>query len=61
MKIYNIRIVRKAILFLSSFLFALSVQSQELELLIEEALHNSPEIQKFELQYSLNTNWSTTF
>jgi outer membrane protein TolC len=40
-------------LFLSSFLFALSVQSQELELLIEEALHNSPEIQKFELQYSL--------
>jgi outer membrane protein TolC len=53
MKTYNIRIVRKAILFLSSFLFALSVQSQELELLIEEALHNSPEIQKFELQYSL--------
>mgnify|MGYP003114695507 CR=1 FL=1 len=53
MKTYNIYIVRNTVLFLSSLLFTLSVQSQELELLIKEALHNSPEIQKFEFQYSI--------
>ena len=33
--------------------FVLSVQSQELETLLDEALKNSPEIEKFELQYSI--------
>jgi len=43
-------IILKAIFILCSLFFFLSVQSQQLETLIEEALANSPEIQKFELQ-----------
>jgi outer membrane protein TolC len=35
--------------------FSLALQSQELESYIEEALTNSPEIQKFELQYKIVT------
>ncbi|REE25469.1 outer membrane protein TolC [Winogradskyella pacifica] len=45
--------VRKAVLLLGSLLFALSIQSQELETYINEALENNPEIQKFEVQYSI--------
>ncbi|MCL6295076.1 TolC family protein [Jejuia spongiicola] len=36
---------------LCALCFVFSAQSQELETLIEEALANNPEIQKFELQY----------
>ena len=35
--------------------FGFSAQSQELNKLIEEALENSPEIQKFELQYQITS------
>jgi len=44
---------KKALLILSSFLFVLSVQSQELQTLIDEALTNNPEIQKFDFQYQI--------
>ncbi|MFL0354346.1 TolC family protein [Xanthomarina sp. GH4-25] len=43
----------KRILFLVSLFFALSVQSQELETLINEALANNPEIQKIDFQYQI--------
>jgi outer membrane protein TolC len=44
----------KKISFILISLFAFSVSSaQQLETLIEEALANNPEIQKFELQYSI--------
>ncbi|TXD46016.1 TolC family protein [Polaribacter sp. IC073] len=45
----------KAVLILCSFFFYLEAHSQELETLINEALTNSPEIQKFELQYRIAT------
>ena len=45
----NIRIV----FILCAFLFVLKGNSQQLETLIDEALANSPEIQKFELQYKI--------
>lgn len=48
-------IILKAIFILCSLFFFLSVQSQQLETLIEEALANSPEIQKFELQYQITS------
>jgi outer membrane protein TolC len=51
MKNYNNQIVHKAVFILCSLFFVLSVQSQQLETLIDEALTNNPEIQKFELQY----------
>ena len=41
----------KTIFFLFSILFALKGNAQQLETLIDEALANNPEIQKFELQY----------
>ncbi|NNK21896.1 MAG: TolC family protein [Winogradskyella sp.] len=41
----------KTIFFLFSILFALNGNAQQLETLINEALINNPEIQKFELQY----------
>ena len=41
----------KTIFFLFSILFALEGNAQHLETLIDEALANNPEIQKFELQY----------
>lgn len=41
----------KTIFFLLSFLFYLKGNAQQLETLINEALENNPEIQKFELQY----------
>ena len=43
----------KSVLILSSCLLSLFGNAQQLEILIEEALKNSPEIQKFELQYSI--------
>lgn len=41
----------KTVFFLFSFLFVLKGNAQELQTLIDEALVNNPEIQKFELQY----------
>ncbi len=41
----------KTIFFLFSILFALKGNAQQLETLIDEALANNPEIQKFDLQY----------
>ncbi|CAM1347767.1 TolC family protein [Tenacibaculum sp. HL-MS23] len=41
----------KTIFFLFSFLFVLKGNAQELQTLIDEALVNNPEIQKFELQH----------
>ncbi|AUC22436.1 transporter [Polaribacter sejongensis] len=49
----NNYIVQKVVLLLGSLFFVLNVQSQELETYIKEALENSPEIQKFELQYHI--------
>jgi outer membrane protein TolC len=46
-----IKINIKTVFILCSLCFVLSAQSQELETLIEVALNNNPEIQKFELQY----------
>ena len=53
MKNYNKQIVLKSVFLLSSIFFVLLGNAQQLEILIEEALKNSPEIQKFELQYSI--------
>ena len=49
----HIKLNIKAVLTLCSFLFFLKGNAQQLGTLIEEALTNSPEIQKFELQYSI--------
>ncbi len=46
-----IKINKKTVFVLCSLCFVLSAQSQELETLIDVALNNNPEIQKFELQY----------
>lgn len=43
----------KTVVILCSILFALKGNAQQLETLIDEALTNNPEIQKFELQYSI--------
>lgn len=43
----------KSVVILCSFLFVLKGNAQQLETLIDEALANNPEIQKFELQYSI--------
>lgn len=53
MKNYQLQIIRKAVLILCFFFFVLSSQSQELQTLIEEALTNNPEIQKFDFQYQI--------
>lgn len=53
MKNYNKSNVLKSIFLLCSFFFVISIQSQQLESLIDEALKSSPEIQKFELQYKI--------
>lgn len=49
----NIQFYIKTVFVLYSLFFVLSVQSQQLEILIQEALANNPEIQKFELQNSI--------
>jgi outer membrane protein TolC len=49
----NNLITRKIILFFGALCFFLSVQSQELEKLIEIALNSNPKIKKFELQYNI--------
>lgn len=46
-----IKIKIKTVFVLCTLCFVLSAQSQELETLIDVALNNNPEIQKFELQY----------
>ena len=46
-----IKINIKTVFVLCALCFVLSAQSQELEKLIDVALNNNPEIQKFELQY----------
>lgn len=46
-----IKIKIKTVFVLCTLCFVLSAQSQELEKLIDTALNNNPEIQKFELQY----------
>ena len=43
----------KSVLILGSCFLSLFVNAQQLETLIDEALTNSPEIQKFELQHSI--------
>lgn len=53
MRNYHLHIIQKAVLSLCSLLFVFSVQSQELETLINEALENNPEIQKFDFQYKI--------
>lgn len=55
MKINNKQIVSNTVLFLGFFLFVLTVQSQQLETLITEALTNNPEIKKFELRYNITS------
>ncbi|WP_282043299.1 TolC family protein [Winogradskyella flava] len=46
-----IKINIKTVFVLCALCFVVSAQSQELEMLIDVALNNNPEIQKFELQY----------
>lgn len=49
----HIKLNINAVLILCSFLFVLKTNAQQLETLIDEALANNPEVQKFELQYSM--------
>lgn len=49
----KLEILRKAVFVLSFICFTVSMQSQQLETLIAIGLKNNPEIQKFELQYSI--------
>ena len=53
MKAKNIHKKKNRIFVLCSLFFVLSVQSQQLSILIEQALTSNPEIQKFELQYKI--------
>ncbi len=46
-------IKRKAVLFLGSCFLALNCYSQDLQTYINEAISNSPEIQKFQFQYDI--------
>ncbi|MDT0551819.1 TolC family protein [Urechidicola vernalis] len=55
MKINNPYIQKNFILILCTLFFTLSVKSQELQRLIEEALANNPEIQQFEMQFTIAT------
>ncbi|WP_175418886.1 TolC family protein [Aureibaculum algae] len=50
---FNKNIHKSTIFVIFTLLFVLQANAQQLEILIEEALKNSPEIQKFELQYSI--------
>ncbi|QVY67100.1 TolC family protein [Polaribacter sp. Q13] len=49
----NNYIVQKVVLLLGSLFLSLFTSAQELETYINKALENSPEIQKFELQYNI--------
>ena len=49
----NNYIVQKVVLLLGSLFLSLFTSAQELETYINKALENSPEIQEFELQYSI--------
>jgi len=48
-----IKINIKFVLILGSCFLSLFANAQQLETLINEALENNPEIQKFELQYKI--------
>lgn len=50
---YNKQIILKSVFLLCSIVFFLKGNAQQLETLINEALSNNPEIQKFELQYNI--------
>ena len=51
----QIKLNIKTVVIFCSFLFVLKGNTQQLETLIDEALTNSPEVQKFELQYNIAT------
>ncbi|MFC4721716.1 TolC family protein [Geojedonia litorea] len=53
MKTYNTPIVLKSAIVLCSLLLVVSVNAQDLQTVINEALENNPEIQKFELKYGI--------
>ncbi|GGG43717.1 TolC family protein [Bizionia arctica] len=53
MKNYNKLYVLRSVFVLCSLFFVIKGNSQELETLIDEALTNNPEIQKFDLQYQI--------
>lgn len=53
MKNYKYPSILKVVFVLSSIFYSLQGTTQELEALINEALKNNPEIQKFELQYKI--------
>ena len=55
MKTYNEHIVLKSVVVLCSLFLVVSAEAQDLQSVINEALDNNPEIQKFELQYSIAT------
>ena len=50
---YNKHILLKTVFVLCSLFFFLKGNAQQLEILINEAIENNPEIQKFELQYKI--------
>jgi outer membrane protein TolC len=53
MKNYKLHIDLTAILVFGSLFFAISTNAQQLEVLIDQALANNPEIRKLEMQYSI--------
>lgn len=53
MSYYNKHILLKTVFVFCSIFFSLNGNTQQLEPLIDEALRNNPEIQKFELQYNM--------
>lgn len=53
MSYYNKHILLKTLFVLCFIFFSLKGNAQQLEPLIDEALKNNPEIQKFELQYNM--------
>ena len=55
MKNHNTSKTLKLVLFLGSFFLSLLNYSQDLQTYIDEAIANSPEIQKFELRYKITS------
>jgi len=51
----HIKLNKKVVLILCSLFLVLKTSAQPLETLIDDGLANSPEIQKFELQYSMTS------
>ncbi len=50
---HNKQIILKSVVLFCSIFFSLKGNTQQLETLINDALSNNPEIQKFELQYNI--------